>query len=161
MSTDTSSPVGTKAPDFTLPDQDGKEVNLASLKGDYVVLYFYPKDDTSGCTKQACGFRDANEDIQAEGAKIVGISILDSESKKKFAKKHKLNFTLLADKDAEVAQKFGVWKEKSMYGKAYMGVDRQTFLIDPEGTIVEHWPKAKGSEDHAHEVLEAIKAQKR
>lgn len=160
MSAQTESLVGTKAPDFTLPDQNGESVSLKSLQGAYVVLYFYPKDDTPGCTKQACGFRDANSELKSAGAKVIGISILDSKSKKKFETKHNLNFTLLADEDAEVASKYGVWKEKSMYGKTYMGVDRQTFLIDPKGTIIEHWPKAKGSEEHAQEVLDTLKAQK-
>lgn len=160
MTSSTETVVGSKAPTFSLPDQDGNNVSLDQYRGQYVVLYFYPKDDTPGCTKQAQGFRDANAEIQAAGAAVIGVSILDSKSKKKFAEKHDLNFTLLADEDSKVCEMYGVWKEKSMYGKKFMGIDRQTFLIDPDGNVVEHWPKAKGSEDHASEVLESIRMHK-
>lgn len=145
--------LGNPAPDFTLPDQEGRPVSLSSLRGRWVVLYFYPKDDTPGCTAEACGFRDRSAELQAAGAAVLGVSILDSKSKAKFAKKHSLNFPLLADENNEVANLYGVWKEKSMYGRTYFGVSRETFLIDPQGRLAHHWDKAKGSADHADEVL--------
>lgn len=149
----TSDLVGKKAPAFTLKDQDEKTHKLADYKGKWVVLYTYPKDDTPGCTKEACGFRDTQAEFANRGAVVLGLSILDTASKKKFADKHGLNFPLLADPDNKVAEKYGVWKEKSMYGKTYMGVNRETFIIDPDGRIAMHWPKAKGSEEHSAEVL--------
>jgi peroxiredoxin Q/BCP len=149
--------IGKKAPAFALPDQDGTIHKLADYKGQYIVLYAYPKDDTPGCTAQSCGFRDLNADLKAAGAAVLGVSILDSKSKKKFADKHSLNFPLLADEDNKVLEALGFWKEKSMYGKTYMGVSRETIIIDPKGIIVAHWPKAKGSEDQAAEVLAKLK----
>ena len=149
--------IGKKAPAFSLPDQDGKVHKLADYKGKYVVLYWYPKDDTPGCSKQACGFRDSSKAFTDLGVVVLGASILDSASKAKFAKKYTLNFPLLADEDNKVAEAFGVWKEKSMYGKTYMGVSRETFIIGPDGKIAAHWPKAAGSEEHSAEVLAWLK----
>ena len=153
-SSENNSPwIGKKAPDFNLPDQEGKQQELAAYRGRHVVLYWYPKDDTPGCTKQACGFRDSSGEFQKREVAVLGISILDSASKARFAKKHALDFPLLADEDHAVAESYGVWKEKSRYGRTYMGITRETFLIAPDGTIAAHWPKAAGSEDHARDVL--------
>ena len=149
--------IGKQAPAFSLPDQDGKTHKLSDYKSKWVVLYAYPKDSTPGCSAESCGFRDATADFAKLGAVVLGISILDSKSKKKFADKFSLNFPLLADEDNAVVEKYGLWKEKSMYGKTYMGVSRETFLIDPTGKIAAHWPKAKGAEDHAGEVLAKLK----
>jgi peroxiredoxin Q/BCP len=145
--------LGKKAPAFSLPDQDGKTHKLAAYKGKWVVLFWYPKDDTPGCTAESCGFRDQSAEYGRRNAVVLGISILDPASKRKFAAKHGLNFPLLADEDHAVAEAYGVWVEKSMYGKKYMGVSRETFVIDPDGRIAAHWPKAAGSESHAGEVL--------
>lgn len=149
------------APDFTLPAlgstdivKDG-QVHLADLKGHNVVLYFYPKDDTPGCTKEACSFRDANHILQQRGVVVLGISVDDLKSHQKFIDKFSLPFPLLADTDKTVVQQYHVWKEKSMYGKKYLGVDRQTFLIDKEGVVRKIWAKVKPDE-HATEVLEAV-----
>ncbi|MCC6545939.1 thioredoxin-dependent thiol peroxidase [Candidatus Sumerlaeota bacterium] len=149
--------IGRKAPAFALPDQDGKVHKLGDYKGKWVVLYAYPKDLTPGCSAQSCGFRDTTSEFTKLNTVVLGISILDSKSKKKFAEKFSLNFPLLADEDNAVVEKYGLWKEKSMYGKTYMGISRETFIIDPEGWIAAHWPKAAGSETHAQEVLERLK----
>lgn len=149
--------IGTKAPAFSLPDQDGKVHKLADYKGKWVVLYWYPKDSTPGCTAQSCGFRDNIKAFEKLGAVVLGISILDSKSKKKFADKFSLNFPLLADEDHAVAEKYGVWGEKSFMGKKFMGISRETFSISPDGKIAMHWPKAKGSGDHSAEVLEWLR----
>jgi thioredoxin-dependent peroxiredoxin len=148
---------GQPAPDFTLHDQDGKEVTLSKLKGSPVVLYFYPKDDTSGCTKQACAFRDDFAAYKKAGAKILGVSPDPVKSHAKFAGKHELPFTLLADVDKTVGQAYGVWKEKSMYGRTYMGIERTTFIIDAQGNISRIFPKVKVA-GHSEAVLEAVKA---
>ncbi|MEI6513295.1 MAG: thioredoxin-dependent thiol peroxidase [bacterium] len=147
---------GQKAPDFTLSDQDGNAVTLSSYKGTPVVLYFYPKDDTPGCTAEACAFRDARQEYEQAGAKVLGVSPDSVASHVKFARKHDLSFTLLADVDKHVCETFCVWKEKSMYGKKYMGVERTTFLIDREGQIRKIFPKVSVT-GHAKEVLEALK----
>jgi peroxiredoxin Q/BCP len=147
---------GRAAPDFTLPDQDGKAVKLSKLKGQTVVLYFYPKDDTSGCTKEACAFRDARADYEAAGAKVLGVSPDDVKSHRKFADKYQLPFTLLADSDHKVCEKYGVWKEKSMYGRKYMGVERTTFVIDADGKVRKIFSKVK-VDGHSEDVLEAIR----
>ena len=149
--------IGKKAPAFNLKDQNEKSHKLADYKGKWLVIYFYPKDMTPGCTAQSCGFRDQAKLFEKAGASILGISILDTTSKAKFAAKHDLNFPLLADEDSKVAEAFGVWKEKSMYGKTYMGISRETFLIGPDQKIAAHWPKAAGSESHAEEVLAKLK----
>jgi peroxiredoxin Q/BCP len=148
---------GKSAPDFSLVDQNGKQVTLASLKGSPVVLYFYPKDDTPGCTKEACGFRDSFALYAKAGAKIAGVSPDDSASHAKFAKKFELPFILLADPDHRVCEVYGVWKEKNMYGKKYMGVERTTFVIDKKGIVRGVFPKVK-VEGHSAAVLDAIKA---
>jgi thioredoxin-dependent peroxiredoxin len=148
---------GKPAPDFTLADQHGKKVTLSKLKGSVVVLYFYPKDDTPGCTKEACGFRDGFADYKKAGAVILGVSPDDVVSHGKFAKKFDLPFSLLADLDATICQVYGVWKEKNMYGKKYMGVERTTIVIDRKGVIRHVYPKVK-VDGHSEAVLEAIEA---
>lgn len=148
---------GKPAPDFTLLDQEGKAVTLSTLKGSPVVLYFYPKDDTPGCTTQACAFRDAEPDYQSVGAKVLGVSPDPVKSKAKFAAKYALNFPVLADTETQVCQLYGVWKEKSMYGKTYLGVERTTVVIDAKGVVRKVFPKVKVP-GHAAEVLEAVKA---
>ena len=146
---------GKKAPSFTLKDQDGKTHRLADYAGRPVVLYFYPKDDTSGCTKQACEFRDLQPRFKGGKAVVLGVSILDEASKAKFAKKHSLNFPLLADADHEVAEKYGVWQKRSLYGRSFMGIARTTFLIDGSGKVARRWDKVK-VDGHAEEVLGAV-----
>jgi peroxiredoxin Q/BCP len=150
---------GKPAPDFTLLDQQGKKVTLSKLKGSPVILYFYSKDDTPGCTKQACGFRDAFADYEKAGAKVIGVSPDDVASHAKFTKKYDLPFTLLADSGNKVCEAFGVWKEKSMYGKRYMGVERTTFVIDAKGVVRLVFPKVK-VQGHSDAVLDALKAAK-
>jgi thioredoxin-dependent peroxiredoxin len=146
---------GDTAPDFTLPDQDGNEVTLSDLRGQPVVLYFYPKADTPGCTTQACGIRDHRADYERSGAKVVGVSPDTVTAQRKFADKHNLDFTLLADEHHEVAELYGTWGEKKMYGKTYMGVQRATFIIDPEGKVAHVIPKAS-PKTHDDVVLEAL-----
>jgi peroxiredoxin Q/BCP len=148
---------GKPAPDFTLVDQHGNKVTLSKLKGSPIVLYFYPKDDTPGCTKEACAFRDAFTDYQEAGAKILGVSPDAVASHAKFVKKYELPFPLLADTDHTVCELFGVWKEKSMYGKKHMGVERTTFLIDGKGIVRQIFPKVK-VDGHSPAVLEAVRA---
>jgi len=148
---------GQPAPDFTLQDQDGKAVTLSALRDSPIVLYFYPKDDTPGCTTEACAFRDAEADYRAAGAKVLGVSPDNVKSHAKFATKHQLPFPLLADTETKVCELFGVWKEKSMYGKTYMGVERTTILIDAKGVVRKVFPKVKVP-GHSHAVLEALKA---
>jgi thioredoxin-dependent peroxiredoxin len=147
---------GKKAPAFTLKDQDGKTHKLSDYEGRPVVLYFYPKDDTPGCTAEACAFRDNLPKFKPGKAAILGVSILDEKSKAKFAAKYDLNFPLLADPDHEIADKYGVWQERSMYGKKYMGVARVTYLIGADGKVVQRWDKVK-VEGHADEVLAAVR----
>jgi peroxiredoxin Q/BCP len=148
---------GQIAPDFTLADQHGKKVTLSKLKGSPVVIYFYPKDDTPGCTKEACDFRDSFASYKQAGATILGISPDSAESHAKFSKKFDLPFTLLADDDKKVCEAYGVWKEKSMYGKKYMGVERTTFVIDAKGIVRRVFPKVK-VDGHSSTVLDAITA---
>ena len=149
--------VGSPAPDFTMPTDGGGEVSLSALRGKKVVLYFYPKDDTSGCTKQACGFRDNLPDFSGIDAVIIGVSKDSVASHDKFKKKYELPFTLASDQTAGVAEKYEVWKEKSMYGKKYMGIERATYLIDGKGVIRGIWRKVK-VDGHVDEVLKAVKA---
>ena len=149
-------PVGAEAPDFTLPAGDGSQVHLTDLRGKTVLLYFYPKDDTPGCTTEACAFRDAWGELRRRGIVVLGVSRDDVKSHQKFAKKYSLPFPLLADLGGVVAQRYGVWVEKSMYGKKYMGIERTTFVIDEQGKIAHIFPKVK-VDQHYDEVLEALK----
>jgi thioredoxin-dependent peroxiredoxin len=146
---------GSPAPDFTLPDQDGNEVSLANLRGETTVLYFYPRADTPGCTTQACSVRDHSADYEKAGVRVIGISPDPVKAIKKFADKQSLDFTLLADEDHAVAEKYGTWVEKSMYGKKYMGVQRATFVIDPEGKVAKVFPKVS-PKTHDDVVLKAL-----
>ncbi len=146
---------GQEAPDFTLPDQDGAELTLSGLRGQTVVLYFYPRADTPGCTVQACGVRDRGGDYAKTGARVIGVSPDEVAEVKKFADKFDLDFTLLADADHAVAEAYGTWGEKSMYGKKYMGVQRATFLIDADGKIAKVFPKVS-PKTHDDVVLEAL-----
>jgi peroxiredoxin Q/BCP len=148
--------VGDKAPSFKLKNQNAKVISLADLKGKPIVLYFYPKDDTSGCTKEACNFRDEFPKFGKMKAEIIGVSADSVESHKKFAEKYKLPFNLLSDEKKEVVEKYGVWQEKSMYGKKYMGIVRTTFIIDEQGKIRKIFEKVKVDE-HNQEVMEALK----
>jgi peroxiredoxin Q/BCP len=148
---------GRKAPAFSLKDQDDKTHSLKDYAGRPVVLYFYPKDDTPGCTREACDFRDALPDFKKSKAAVLGVSILDTASKAKFARKHKVSFPLLADPDHAIAEKYGTWKRKSMYGKTFMGLARSTFLIDGTGKVVRRWDNVK-VDGHADAVLEAVAA---
>ena len=149
--------VGDKAPDFTLPTDGNGSVSLAKLRGKPVVLYFYPKDDTTGCTAEACGFRDSFPDYGKTGAMVIGVSRDSVASHDKFKKKHGLPFILAADQDGKVCESYGVWVEKSMYGRKYMGIDRSTFLIDKDGVVRGAWHKVKVP-GHVAEVLKAAKA---
>jgi peroxiredoxin Q/BCP len=148
---------GQTAPDFTLSDQQGQPVTLASFRGTPVVLYFYPKDDTPGCTKEACAFRDARAAYEGAGAKVIGVSPDSPAAHRKFAEKYQLPFTLLADPEKRTCQDYGVWKEKNMYGKKSMGVERTTFVIDGAGVVRKVFPRVK-VDGHSDKVLEAIKA---
>lgn len=148
--------IGSPAPGFDLPDQDGNPILLASRAGRKVVLFFYPKDDTSGCTREAQAFTRLRDDFAAAETDIVGISPQDVKSKAKFAKKHGLSVTLAADESTDVAQAYGVWVEKSMWGRRYMGVERATFLIDRQGAVARIWPKVS-VDGHAEEVLAAAR----
>jgi len=146
---------GQEAPDFTLPDQNGEDLTLSNLRGQTVVLYFYPRADTPGCTTQACGIRDHSSDYAGTGARVIGVSPDEVDAVAKFAAKYDLDFTLLADADHSVAEAYGTWGEKSMYGKRYWGVQRATFLIDAEGMIVRVFPKVS-PKTHDEVVLEAL-----
>ena len=148
---------GRPAPSFSAQADDGRTVTLESLRGRHVVLYFYPKDDTPGCTTEACELRDAFPRFDAADATILGVSPDSVASHQKFKKKFSLPFTLLADTDHAIAEAYGVWKEKSMYGRTYMGVERSTFLIDPTGTLSHVWRKVK-PDGHAAEVASALAA---
>lgn len=147
--------VGSKAPDFTLPTGDGAQLSLKEFKGKKVVLYFYPKDNTSGCTKEACAFRDGIKVFRKKGAVVIGVSIDSPDSHRKFSEKFDLSFPLVSDEKKELVKKYGVWKEKSMYGRKYMGIERTTFIIDGTGTIVRIFSKVK-VDGHAAEVLGAL-----
>ena len=146
---------GDKAPDFNAKDQDGNDVKLADLKRQRVVLYFYPKDDTPGCTKEACSFRDADDVYKSKGIRVLGVSTDNEKSHQKFISKFQLPFDLLADTEKQIVEAYGVWGEKSMYGKKYMGTFRKTFLIDGDGKIVKIFEKVDVAA-HADEVLAAF-----
>lgn len=148
---------GDKAPDFSLLDEAGRTVSLKSFKGKQVVLYFYPKDDTPGCTKEACSFRDAYGRVRETGAVILGVSLDGQSSHRKFIEKYALPFSLLCDEGAKVSKAYGVYKEKSMYGKKYWGIERSTFVIDQAGTIKAAFRKVK-VDGHVEEVLAALSA---
>lgn len=148
---------GAKAPDFTLPTHDGSKLKLSSLKGAPVVLYFYPKDDTPGCTKEACGFRDAKTKLAKFAAVVLGVSPDTPESHEKFRKKYALPFTLLADVDHKVAEKYGAWREKNMYGKKSMGIARSTFIIDAAGRVAKVF-RAVRADGHDVQVLAALES---
>ena len=147
---------GEGAPSFTLPANDGSKVKLSALKGSPVVLYFYPKDDTPGCTKEACAFRDRSAELKKLGAIVFGVSPDPIDSHIKFRDKYKLNFPLLADTDHAVAEKYGAWREKNMYGKKSMGIQRSTFLIDAKGKVAKVW-KAVQVDGHDEAVINALK----
>ena len=148
---------GQKAPAFTLNDQHGKAHRLSEYAGRPLILYFYPKDDTPGCTKESCAFQDNLPKFKKSKAQIFGMSILGTDSKKKFADKYSLTFPLLADEDHAVMEKYGVWQEKLNYGKTYMGVVRTTYLIGPDGKVAKRWDNVK-VDGHAEAVLEAVQA---
>ena len=148
---------GDKAPDFTLQDDSGNRVKLSALRGKPVVLYFYPKDDTPGCTKEACSFRDRQADLKERGAVVLGVSPDDVASHVKFRDKFRLNFPLLADPGHEVADSYGAWREKNMYGRVSMGIQRSTFLIDREGVVRKAWKKVS-VDGHDDEVIAALDA---
>lgn len=147
---------GDKAPDFSLPSSSGGMVSLKDLKGKSVILYFYPKDNTPGCTKEACDFRDLRKKFQAEGAEIYGVSFDSIDSHKKFIAKYKLPFPLLSDSDKSMAKAYGVFKKKILYGNSFLGIERTTFVIDPQGKIKKIFPKVKVN-GHADQVLTAVK----
>ncbi len=146
---------GKKAPAFTLKDQDGTTHRLSDYAGRPVILYFYPKDDTPGCTKESCAFRDNLPRFKKSKAAVLGVSILDEASKKRFAEKFDLNFPLLADAEHAVAEKYGVWQQKSLYGRKFMGIVRTTYLIGGDGKVARRWDNVK-VDGHAEEVLEAV-----
>ena len=148
---------GEAAPDFALPADDGRQVRLSQLRGRPVVLYFYPKDDTPGCTREACAFRDKSAELAARGATVLGVSPDDVASHGKFRDKYRLNFPLLADAGHQIAERYGAWREKNMYGKKSMGIQRSTFLIDGEGRVRKVWKKVS-VDGHDEEVLRALES---
>ncbi len=147
--------VGSKAPQFTTVSDKGEKVKLSDYLGKVVVLYFYPKDDTPGCTKEACAFRDAQSELTKHGAVVLGVSPDDEDSHAKFRDKFSLNFPLLADTDHKIAEAYGAWREKNMYGKKSMGVQRSTYIIDPKGKVAKVW-KRVSVDGHDSAVLEAV-----
>ncbi len=147
--------IGDKAPDFQTKDQDGERVDLKDFKGKKVVLYFYPKDDTPGCTTEACSFRDGFSQFRKRKIEVLGVSTDDEKSHKKFAEKYDLPFRLLADSGRKIVQDYGVWGEKTLYGRKFMGINRVTYVIDERGRIAAVWPKVK-PDGHAKDILEAI-----
>jgi len=148
---------GKAAPAFTLNDTDGNKVALKDFKGQNVIVYFYPKDDTPGCTKQACGFRDLWKKYEKSDTVVLGISPDDGESHRKFVDKYKLPFTLLSDPKKKVMEKYGAWGEKNMYGKKTIGVIRSTVWVGPNGKVVKHWRRVPKAADHPEKVLQAMK----
>ncbi len=150
-------PIGMQAPEFNLPDHNGKNHNITQYRGSWVVVYFYPKDDTPGCTKEACSFRDHFEVLKAQGIVVLGISKDTQASHKKFTEKYNLNFTLLSDTEGEVIKKYEAWGEKKMMGKTYEGILRITYILDPQGIIRKVYEQVK-PDDHAQEILTDINA---
>lgn len=148
---------GRPAPDFELKDQDGRSVRLSDFKGKSVVLYFYPKDDTPGCTKESCSFRDHESALKKAGAAVLGVSLDDEASHQKFIKKFSLNFPLLCDEDAKVSRLYGVYKKKNMYARLFWGIERSTFVIGPDGVLKKIFRKVK-VDGHTEDVLEALKS---
>ncbi|HEY9420321.1 MAG TPA: thioredoxin-dependent thiol peroxidase [Thermoanaerobaculia bacterium] len=151
---------GEDAPDFSLSADDGRQVKLSDFRGKPVILYFYPKDDTPGCTKEACAFRDRSSDLQAKGAVLLGVSPDDVGSHGQFRDKYSLNFPLLADTGHQVAERYGAWREKNMYGKVSMGIQRSTFLIGADGILKQEWRGLKVP-GHVDDVLKAVKLLKK
>ena len=149
--------IGDLAPDFTAPTQDGTALTLSALRGAPVVVYFYPKDDTPGCTQEAKDFTEMGAEFAAAGAKVIGISKDSVKKHEKFALKYDLGVTLVSDEGSDICERYGVWEQKSMYGKTYMGITRATFLIDAQGKIAQIWPKVS-VKGHAEEVLAALRA---
>lgn len=147
--------IGDKAPSFTAKDQDGNTITLDQFKGKKVILYFYPKDDTPGCTTEACDFRDNYQSLKAKGMEVLGVSVDDEKSHQKFISKHNLPFTLLADTDKQIVEAYGVWGEKNMYGKKYMGTNRKTFIIDENGNIA-HIINKVDTKNASQQVLGAL-----
>jgi peroxiredoxin Q/BCP len=147
--------LGSEAPLFTAPTDGGKTLSLSDVRGKNVVLYFYPKDDTSGCTAEACDFRDNMNRLTSAGAVVIGVSPDSPKSHDKFKQKYELNYALVSDESHEIAENYGVWVEKSMYGRKYMGIERSTFLINPDGIITHEWRKVKVP-GHVDAVLEAL-----
>lgn len=148
---------GSTPPPFTLASGEGKPVSLADFKGRHVVLYFYPADDTPGCTKEACGFRDAWDELRELGAVVLGVSADDAESHRRFSAKYRLPFTLLSDPDREVMRAYGAWGEKTLYGKKTVGVIRSTVWIGPDGRVRRHWPRVSNAAEHPAKVVAAIR----
>jgi thioredoxin-dependent peroxiredoxin len=146
---------GTMAPDFEAKNQDGKSIKLSDFKGKHVILYFYPKDDTPGCTAEACNLRDNYEDLKKEGFEVIGVSSDSAASHQKFIAKYDLPFQLVADEDKSVHEKYGTWVEKNMYGRKYMGTNRNTFVINPEGKVVKVFKKVE-SKSHTEQIREAM-----
>lgn len=149
---------GDKAPDFKAATTDGSMVGLKQFRGKWVILYFYPKDNTPGCTKQACAFRDATEDLSPLNAVVIGCSPDSEASHQKFSAKHNLPFILISDADHQVSELYGTWKEKSLYGRKFMGIERSTFLIDPKGKIAKIWRRVR-VDKHIESILDALKAE--
>jgi len=150
---------GKQAPAFNLAGSDGASHALKDYQGKTVVIYFYPKDATPGCTKQACAFRDFNADLLAMGVVVFGVSADSIASHEKFVAKQKLNFVLLSDEDKKMIEAYGAWGEKSMYGKKYMGIIRSTVVVGPDGKVLKHWPKVRGAAKHPAEVVEFLQAE--
>ncbi len=150
--------VGKAAPPFTLVDTDGKDVSLESFRGRNVVVYFYPRDDTPGCTKEACGFRDLWDEIQDTNTVVLGISPDNEKAHRKFVDKYELPFTLLCDPDHSVMKNYGAYGEKTLYGKKMLGVIRSTVIVGPDGSVLKHWKRVSRAADHPEKVLEFIQA---
>jgi peroxiredoxin Q/BCP len=148
---------GTKAPAFTLTDAEGRKVSLGDFTGRHVILYFYPKDDTPGCTKEACGFRDAWDELKALGAVVLGVSADDADSHERFAAKYRLPFTLLSDPDRAVMRAYGAYGEKTLYGRKTVGVIRSTVWIGPDGRVRRHWARVANAAVHPEKVLAALR----